>query len=128
MYADLSELYREFRRLLRPGGRYVFITWCVNDGIGPSRDTGRIDAHYGCAMHRRGEYFAALAANDLIPYKVIDLTSDAMPYWELRSHSQHRTGIEDAFRNAYSTRAANFLLVATDRVEAEGRAPRARAE
>jgi geranyl diphosphate 2-C-methyltransferase len=128
MYADLSELYREFRRLLRPGGRYVFITWCVNDGIGPSHDTGRIDAHYGCAMHRRGEYFTALAAYDLIPYKVIDLTPDAMPYWELRSHSQHRTGIEDAFRNAYATRAANFLLVATDRAEADGRAPRARAE
>ncbi|HEU4427089.1 MAG TPA: methyltransferase domain-containing protein [Pilimelia sp.] len=115
MYVNLFALYRELRRILRPGGRYVFITWCVNDGIGPTADTQRIDAHYGCAMHRRSEYFAALAANALVPYQVVDLTTDAMPYWTLRSHSQHRTGIEQAFLNAYRRRAANFLLVATER-------------
>jgi geranyl diphosphate 2-C-methyltransferase len=119
MYADLFELYREFARILRPGGRYVFITWCVADGIGPSADTERIDAHYGCAMHRRSEYFAALAEHHLIPCQVADLTADGLPYWELRSHSEHRTGVEEAFRNAYSEGAANFVLVATERVAAD---------
>jgi hypothetical protein len=42
----------------------------------------------------------------------VDLTDDAMPYWELRSNSAHRTGMEDAYRQ----RAANILLIAADRV------------
>lgn len=116
MYVDLGALYREFARLLKPGGRYACITWCVNDPVGSTVDTQRIDAHYGCAMHRRGAYFAALAAHGLVPYTVTDLTADAVPYWELRSHSVHRTGIEPAFLAAYRQRAANFLLIAADRV------------
>jgi geranyl diphosphate 2-C-methyltransferase len=116
MYVDLFELYREFARILRPGGRYVFITWCIDDRTGPTADTERIDHHYGCHMHRRSTYFAALAACGLVPYQVVDLTADAIPYWQLRTHSQHRTGIEAAFLNAYRERAANFLLVGTEQV------------
>ncbi|MEW2382195.1 methyltransferase domain-containing protein [Micromonospora sp. NPDC047707] len=115
MYVDLFELYREFARILRPGGRYVLITWCVDDLTGPTADTERIDRHYGCHMHRRSTYFAALAANGLVPYRVVDLTAEAIPYWELRTHSQHRTGIEAAFLDAYHQRAANFLLIGADR-------------
>ncbi len=115
MYVDLFELYRELARLLCPGGRYALITWCVDDGRGPSADTDRIDSHYGCAMHRRAEYFAALAAGMLVPYKVVDLTTEGVPYWELRAQSAHRTGIEEAFLSAYRQRAANFLLVAAER-------------
>jgi geranyl diphosphate 2-C-methyltransferase len=121
MYVDLFELYREFSRILRPAGRYVFITWCVDDRTGPTADTERIDRHYGCHMHRRSTYFAALAAGGLVPYQVVDLTADAIPYWELRTHSQHRTGIETAFLNAYHQRAASFLLVGTDRLGQPGR-------
>lgn len=36
MYVDLVELYREFARVLRSGGRYALITWCVNDRTGPA--------------------------------------------------------------------------------------------
>jgi len=115
MYVDLFALYREFARLLRPGGRYVLITWCVDDRTGPTADTARIDRHYGCHMHRRSTYFAALAAGGLVPYRVVDLTAEAIPYWELRTHSQHRTGIETAFLNAYRGGAANFLLVGSER-------------
>jgi geranyl diphosphate 2-C-methyltransferase len=115
MYVDLFALYREFARLLRPGGRYVLITWCVDDRTGPTADTERIDRHYGCHMHRRSTYFAALAAGGLVPYRVEDLTPAAIPYWELRTHSRHRTGIEAAFLNAYRGRAANFLLIGSER-------------
>jgi geranyl diphosphate 2-C-methyltransferase len=114
MYVDLFELYREFARIVRPGGQYVCVTWCINDSVGPAKDTRRIDTHYGCAMHRRSEYFKALAAHDFVPYAVVDLTTDGMPYWELRRHSAHRTGIEDAFLTAYRQRAANFLLLAAE--------------
>ncbi len=114
MYVDLTTLYREFARIIRPGGRYVCITWCINDAVGPTPDTDRIDAHYGCAMHRRGTYLTALAEHHFVPSAVTDLTDDAIPYWELRSHSIHRTGIEDAFLAAYRQRAATFLLIAAD--------------
>lgn len=116
MYVDLFALYGEFARVLRPGGRYVCVTWCVNDTVGSTVDTQRIDAHYGCAMHRRSAYFKALAEHDFVPYAVVDLTPDAIPYWDLRTHSAHRTGIESAFLRAYRERAANFLLLAAEHV------------
>ena len=114
MYVDLFELYREFARVIKPGGHYVFITCCISDtASSASPDIQEIDQHYGCNTHPRSRYFKALVSNDLIPYKVSDLTAQAIPYWELRTQSAHRTGIEDAFLRAYLTRAANFLLVAT---------------
>lgn len=117
MYVDLYDLFAEFARLLVPGGRYVAVTWCINDVVGTtSSEIQEIDRHYGCHMHRRSTYFAALAATGFVPYRVVDLTADAIPYWQLRTHSQHRTGIEAAFLNAYRGRAANFLLVGTEQV------------
>jgi len=111
-YVDLFELYREFARVIKPGGQYVFITLCTSDAASwASPDIQEIDRHYGCSMHPRSRYFKALVSNDLIPYRVSDLTAQAIPYWELRTQSAHRTGIEDAFLRAYLTRAANFLLV-----------------
>jgi len=114
MYVDLFELYREFARIIRPGGRYVCITWCINDSAGPDENTHRIDTHYGCAMHERGDYFKALAQHDFVPSAVVDLTTDAIPYWELRTHSTHRTGIEDAFLAAYRRGTASFMLISAE--------------
>jgi geranyl diphosphate 2-C-methyltransferase len=115
MYVDLFDLYREFARVIRPGGLCVFITSCISDVVGPtSQDVQEINRHYGCTIHTRSSYFKALVSNDFIPYKVIDLTAQAIPYWELRIQSAHRTGIEDAFLRAYLTRAANFFLVGAE--------------
>jgi hypothetical protein len=36
------------------------------------------------------------------------------PYWELRTNSAHRTGIEDAFLAAYREGAASFLLISAE--------------
>jgi geranyl diphosphate 2-C-methyltransferase len=95
MYVDLFDLYREFARLLRPGGRYVCITGCYNDVLGAkSAAVEHIDQHYICRIHGRSTYFQALAANGLVPIEVVDLTPDTIPYWELRAQSSVRTGIE----------------------------------
>lgn len=115
MYVDLFDLFTEFSRVIKPGGRYVVATWCINDAVGPtSSEIQEIDGHYGCHMHRRSTYLRALVRNDFIPSSVVDLTDDAIPYWELRSHSRHRTGIEAAFLHAYRTRAANFIMIGAD--------------
>jgi geranyl diphosphate 2-C-methyltransferase len=116
MYVDLFDLYREFRRVLPKGGRYVCITGCYNDVLGEKSPSVRqIDEHYICDVHGRSTYFQALAANDLVPIKVLDLTPETIPYWEVRSQSSVKTGIEDVFLQAYREGSFHYLLIAADR-------------
>ncbi|MGW2699106.1 geranyl diphosphate 2-C-methyltransferase [Streptomyces sp. NPDC001340] len=117
MYVDLFELFAEFSRLLEYGGRYVCITGCSNDVTGMrSKAVSRIDEHYTCNIHPRSEYFKALAANNLVPIQVVDLTPDTIPYWELRAKSSVATGIEDPFLTAYKEGSFHYLLIAADRI------------
>lgn len=116
MYVDLFELYSVFHRLLADGGRYVCITGCFNDVRGSkSPSVTHIDDHYNCRVHARSTYFKALAANDLVPSKVVDLTPSTIPYWELREQSSVRTGIEEAFLTGYRDESFQYLLIVADR-------------
>ncbi|GIE74112.1 methyltransferase [Actinoplanes philippinensis] len=117
MYVDLFDLYAEFARLLRFGGRYVCITGCANDVTGlRSKAVSRINEHYTCDIHPRSQYFKALAANGLVPINVIDLTAATIPYWELRARSGVATGIEESFLTAYRENSFHYLLIAADRI------------
>ncbi|GIF12166.1 geranyl diphosphate 2-C-methyltransferase [Actinoplanes teichomyceticus] len=117
MYVDLFELYAEVARLLPFGGRYVCITGCANDATGRrSKSVSRINEHYTCDIHPRSDYFKALAAHDLVPITVVDLTAATIPYWELRAESEVATGIEEAFLTAYREGSFHYLLIAADRV------------
>ncbi|WP_024803953.1 geranyl diphosphate 2-C-methyltransferase [Nocardia sp. BMG51109] len=117
MYVELQDLFAEFARVLEPGGRYVCITGCSNDVTGGrSAAVSWIDAHYGCMIHPRGEYFRALAANGLVPISVTDLTAATIPYWELRTHSELATGVEKPFLSAYREGSFQYLLIAADKV------------
>jgi geranyl diphosphate 2-C-methyltransferase len=122
MYVDLPELFGEFARVLAPGGRYVCITWCRNDLVADScPQSEEIDRHYISRMHRRSSYFAAMAQVGLVPTSVVDLTAEAIPYWELRTHSAHRTGIEQPFIDAYRANEMNFLLIVAEKLAPSGR-------
>jgi geranyl diphosphate 2-C-methyltransferase len=117
MYVDLFDLYAEFARLLRFGGRYVCITGCANDVTGlRSKAVSRINEHYTCDIHPRSQYFKALAANGLVPINVVDLTPATIPYWELRAKSEVATGIEESFLTAYREGSFHYLLIAADRI------------
>lgn len=117
MYVDLFDLFREFARLLEPGGRYVCITGCSNDLTGGrSSSVSWIDAHYGCMIHPRSEYFRAMADNGLVPIGVTDLTAATIPYWELRTESELATGVEKPFLTAYKEGSFQYLLIAADKV------------
>lgn len=116
MYVDLTEMCSEFARLLQPGGRYVCITGCSDDVTGRSASVRQIDEHYNCKIHPQSHYFTALAANGLVPVKVLDLTPDTIPYWELRAQSSVRTGIEEPFLTAYREGSFHYLLIAADRI------------
>jgi geranyl diphosphate 2-C-methyltransferase len=117
MYVDLHQLFGEFSRLLAYGGRYVCITGCSNDVTGGrSRAVSQIDQHYICNIHPRSAYFKAMAANNLVPINVIDLTAATIPYWELRARSSVATGIEEPFLTAYREGSFHYLLIAADRI------------
>ncbi|MER7849510.1 geranyl diphosphate 2-C-methyltransferase [Kitasatospora sp. NPDC096077] len=117
MYVELDQLYAEFARILAPGGRYVCITGCSNDVTGGrSQAVSRIDSHYTCNIHPRSAYFKALAANGLVPIAVMDLTAQAIPYWELRAESDLATGIEESFLTAYREGSFHYLLIVADRI------------
>jgi geranyl diphosphate 2-C-methyltransferase len=117
MYVNLNDLFAEHSRLLASGGRYVCITGCYNDVYGlPSKSVSQINSHYICDIHPRSAYFAAMAANNLVPINVVDLTAATTPYWQLRARSHLVTGIEQAFLNAYGDDSFHYLLIAADRV------------
>ncbi|MFE0175356.1 geranyl diphosphate 2-C-methyltransferase [Streptomyces sp. NPDC059002] len=117
MYVDLFQLFSEYSRLLAHGGRYVCITGCYNDVTGGrSKAVSRIDEHYTCNIHPRSAYFKALAANNLVPINVVDLTAATIPYWELRAESSLATGIEEPFLTAYREGSFHYLLIAADRI------------
>ncbi len=65
--------------------------------------------------HARSRYFKALAERGLVPIEVVDLTAEAIPYWELRAQSPVRTGIEEAFLTGYREGSFHYLLIAADR-------------
>ncbi|MFI5621626.1 SAM-dependent methyltransferase [Streptomyces sp. NPDC051567] len=64
----------------------------------------------------RSWYFKAMAANDLVPVSVVDLTRATLPYWYLRQKSRLVTGIEEAFIEGYENGSFPYLLIAADRV------------
>jgi geranyl diphosphate 2-C-methyltransferase len=113
MYVDVGEAFHEFSRLLRPGGTYVMVTWCRNDAVSSScPEAEAIDAHYRCRTHSRGAYLRALLTAGLVPYRVEDLTREAMPYWELRSQYELASGIEAAYVNGYRSDRVNYVRIA----------------
>ena len=114
MYVDPYETFREFARLLKPGGRYVLVTWCNNDALDPHPpEAAAIDEHYHCHTHRRATYLRALNDAGLIPYQIDDLTQDAIPYWELRLHSGLATGIEQPYLEGYRSDRVNYMRIAS---------------
>ena len=52
----------------------------------------------------------------LVPVKVLDLTPDTIPYWELRERSSVATGIEEPFLTAYREGSFHYLMIVADRI------------
>ncbi|MGS2810303.1 hypothetical protein [Nocardia sp. MW-W600-9] len=44
------------------------------------------------------------------------LTPDTIPYWELRTHSELATGVEQPFLTAYREGSFQYLMIVADKV------------
>lgn len=120
MYADLDEAFAELARVLRPSGTLVLFSWCRNDALAPTCPQATvIDANYVCHTHRRSEYFAALAAHRLTPRVVLDLTPEAIPYFELRRQTRafgREESADEACLTGYQRNLLQYLAVVADRI------------
>lgn len=120
MYADLGEAFAEFARLLEQSGTLVLFTWCRNDTVAPTcPQTTVIDANYVCRTHQRSEYFRALAAHQLTPRLVLDLTKEATPYFELRRQMRafgSEESADEAYRTGYQSNLLQYMAVVVDRI------------
>ncbi|AZS83659.1 class I SAM-dependent methyltransferase [Streptomyces griseoviridis] len=114
--SDLTALFREFARIVKPGGRYVFATWAVDESGSGDEIISAIDRHYACTMHTRGAYLRALLESGFVPYHVAQMDEDALPYWELRGRSEHSDTIEKLFIDGYDTSTIAYLMVAAERI------------
>lgn len=110
---DLRELFRSFAGVLKSGGRYTLATWCINEHFeGRSEDfSDAIDRHYGTRMHTRQQYLQALAAAGFGLMQYHDVTEAAIPYWELRSRWNRRSGIEQQYLAGHRQRNILYLLI-----------------
>ncbi|MFV8133008.1 SAM-dependent methyltransferase [Streptomyces syringium] len=118
MYVDPNETFPEFARILKPCGRYVLLTWCINDALAPHpAEANAIDEHYCCHTHRRTTYLQALINARLVPYQVDDLTEPAIPYWVLRSQSTLATGIEKPYLDGYHGNRINYIRISARKQE-----------
>jgi geranyl diphosphate 2-C-methyltransferase len=116
---SLDELFTEFARLLRPGGRYALITWCINDAVSQGNSAiDQININYECKMHWRSTYQAELAEHGFVANRIYDFSELARPYWELRNHSEHKTGVESAFLEGYDNGSVQEILTVTDYIPA----------
>ncbi|MFF0969497.1 SAM-dependent methyltransferase [Streptomyces sp. NPDC003703] len=113
--SDLTALFREFARIVKPGGRYVFATWAVDESGSADDVIAAIDRHYACTMHTRGAYLRALLDSGFVPYHVAQMDDDALPYWELRRRSEHSDTIEQLFIDGYHASSIAYLMVAAER-------------
>jgi geranyl diphosphate 2-C-methyltransferase len=109
---NLEKLFIEFKRVLCKGGIYVLATWCKNDLFkGTFTSSQKIEDHYILRMHYHKEYIQALINVGFIPYTIWDLTEEAIPYWKLRSCYSYKTGIEDAFLDAYNNGEMAYMMI-----------------
>jgi geranyl diphosphate 2-C-methyltransferase len=109
---DLDEMFREFSRIIKHKGRLVIIAGC---GI-PKNPEGpkyikRINDWFHIRIHSPEEYIQRISQYGWKLLNNVDLTSNTIPYWKLRSRSTHKTGVE-FLKDAYAVGALEYRLFA----------------
>lgn len=109
---NLRQLFAEFRRVLKEGGKYTLATWCINQDYGPDNPyVEPINKHYGVVMHTEAEYKQALTGAGFEIIDDRDLTDLVIPHWELRSRWEEASGVESHYLEGHKNRAILYKMV-----------------
>lgn len=108
---DLSQMFNEFRRVIKSSGHLVTIAWSFVDTPLGNSIKKKIDHHYLTSIHSRNQYVASANANGWKVVNEVDLTSLTLPYWNLRKSSSYSTGSEEFFIEGYSTGNLEYYLL-----------------
>ncbi|MEV1084055.1 isopentenyl-diphosphate Delta-isomerase [Streptomyces sp. NPDC050211] len=112
---SMYELCEEVARVLKPGGRFVFVEWTADDiAARQGAEVSAIDKNYYTCIQLRANALDAMLQNRLVPRRIEDRAKDVLPYWELRSESDHRTGVEEPFLRAFGNNILNYFMVMCD--------------
>ncbi len=114
---DLGEMFAEFGRVAKPGAKLVIITGCGN----PEHPEGQrfieaINEWYRIQIHPAQEYLDAAQRTGWELIESEDLTPETIPYWDLRTRSNHRTGVEK-FNAAYKSGAGEYRLFSFQKID-----------
>ncbi|KKU87697.1 MAG: Type 11 methyltransferase [Candidatus Gottesmanbacteria bacterium GW2011_GWA2_47_9] len=113
-FADDSfgDVFRQFFQVLKPGGTYTLATWCFNEKNQDAHvSVDPIDQHYRSNMQSLSAYKRALQDAGFAVGKILDLTQEAIPYWELRSVWQEASGVESHYLDGYREGRMFYIML-----------------
>jgi len=107
---DLNDMFLEFNRVARKESKLVIIAAC---GV-PKHPNGPeyiklANDWYHMRVHSRAEYLESAKNNDWKLTDDINLTQETIPYWDLRTRSQYKTGVEK-LSEGYKIGAGEYRL------------------
>lgn len=114
---NLEKLFGEFRRVLKPGGRYTLATWNINEayrgaeGQTAEKFVNPINDHYGVRMHTDAAYKGALDKTGFDITEDVDLTHLVIPHWVLRTKWERASGVEQPFLEGHRERAILYKMI-----------------
>lgn len=108
---NLTDLFRNLARVLKPKARYTIATWCLRSDVSQSRYADKINAHYGTIIHRLAEYLNSLNETGFENVIKADVTEMALPYFLLRQDWSQSSGVERMFIDGFTEREILYYFI-----------------
>lgn len=109
---NLSQMFQEFSRVVKPNGHLVIIAWCMNPDYPQGENIiQRINAAYLTSLHPKEEYLQVAQNNGWERKELIDITEPTARYWRFRrDYSPVKSGTEEFMAEGFSSRAVKYFI------------------
>lgn len=115
---NLKPLFEEVYRVLESGGRYVIVTWSYN----PEKSEAEIkeivepiNDHYASTMHSITDYCENLKDAGFDVIDVEERSDELIPYWDIRTHWDMKSGIEDSFLKGHREGTLQYFFITAEK-------------